>query len=60
MFRKMLRKLYSIENEENLSFTSIMKLTDDMFNEYWKLILVKPDMWEAKEVKEVSELIKNM
>ena len=37
-----------------------MKLTDDMFNEYWDLILLKPEMREAKGVEVVSELIKNI
>lgn len=60
MFRKMLRNLYEIKDETNLSFTKIMKLTDDMFNEYWDLILLKPEMREAKGVGKVSELIKNI
>ena len=60
MFRKMLRNLYEIKDETNLSFTKIMKLTDDMFNEYWDLILLKPEMREAKGVEVVSELIKNI
>lgn len=60
MFRKMLRKLYEIEDETNLSFTKIMKLTDDMFNEYWKLILLKPENREIEGVGEVSNLIKNI
>ena len=30
MFRKMLKKLYQIEDEENQSFTKIMRLTDDL------------------------------
>lgn len=51
MFRKMLRNLYEIEDETNLSFTKIMSLTDDMFNEYWNLILIKPEFKEAEGVK---------
>lgn len=60
MFRKMLRKLYDIKNEENLSFAKIMQLTDDNFNEYWQLILLKPEMRDAKETKEVSDLIRDI
>lgn len=60
MFRKMLRKLYEIKDEENLNFTKIMKLTDDNFNEYWQLILLKPEMRDSKEVEEISELIKSI
>ena len=60
MFRKMLRNLYEIEDETNLSFTKIMSLTDDMFNEYWNLILINPEFKEAEGVKKVSELIKNI
>lgn len=58
MFRKMLRNLYEIKDETNLSFTKIMKLTDDMFNEYWDLILLKPEMREAKGVEVDSRINK--
>lgn len=60
MFRKMLKKLYQIEDEENQSFTKIMQLTDDVFNEYWDLVLVKPKLRDTDNVGEVSKLIKNI
>ncbi len=60
MFRKMLRNLYEIEDESNLSFTKIMSLTDDIFNEYWSLILLNSETKEEEGVKEVSKLIKNI
>lgn len=58
MFRKMLKKLYRIEDKENQSFTKIMRLTDDVFNEYWYFVWVKPELRDSDDVKEVSYLIK--
>lgn len=60
MFRKMLRNIYAIGDETNLNFTKIMRLTDDMFNEYWDLILLQPEMRADKGVGEISELLKNI
>lgn len=60
MFRKMLKKLYQIEDKENQSFTKIMKLTDDVFNEYWDSVWIKPELRDSDDVNEVSQLIKNI
>ena len=60
MFRKMLKKLYQIKDEENQSFTKIMQLTDDVFNEYWDLVWVKPELRDTDEAAEASKLIKNI
>lgn len=60
MFRKMLKSFYEIEDDTNLSFTKIMRITDDMFNQYWDLMLISPEMRGTKRTEDVSELIKNI
>lgn len=60
MFRKMLKSFYEIEDDTNLSFTKIMRITDDMFNQYWDLMLISPEMRGTKGTEDVSELIKNI
>lgn len=60
MFRKMLKKLYQIEDKENQSFTKIMRLTDDVFNEYWDSVWVKPELRNSDDKEEVENLIKSI
>ena len=57
MFRKVLKCIYEIDNEENKSFTSILGLTDDVFNEYWKTVLFSNMEIDCNKEEEISRLI---
>lgn len=60
MFRKALQLLYASQDSGQISFSRIMSLTDDAFNEYWDFILVPPARRSSLEVEEISKILKNV
>lgn len=58
MFRKALRKLYEGENTKNINFAEILSLTDEVFNEYWDLMLISEERRNTIEAKEISKILK--
>lgn len=60
MFRKVLKRLYENEDKEKISFANIMIITDDVFNEYWDLVLLEPEKRESAEAQEISKILKNV
>lgn len=60
MFRKVLKRLYENENKEKISFANIMLLTDDIFNEYWDLVLLEPEKRASVEAQEISKILKSV
>lgn len=55
MFRLALRKMYEFKSAEQISFTDVLHLTDDVFNEYWDRILL-PDC-KKERVQEIAEIL---
>ena len=60
MFRKALKKLYENEEKDKVNFTEIMLLTDDVFNEYWELVLLEPEKRQSPTAKEISKILKSV
>lgn len=58
MFRKALQKLYSKQESSDISFVEIMKLTDDIFNEYWDLVILPKEKRGTDEAKEIDKILK--
>lgn len=62
MFRLALRKLYETKRVEQISFSDILHLTDDVFNEYWDKILLSDRERESdinREISKVLECVRN-
>lgn len=57
MFRLALRKMYIGKRDEEISFTDILHLTDDVFNEYWYKILFPYNERESPTCQEISEIL---
>lgn len=55
MFRSILRRIYSMKDCESISFTDILKLTDEAFNDYWKYTLIPELNVPEDKINEISQ-----
>lgn len=58
MFRTCLQNIYKDADSSTLSFTKIMSLTDDVFNDYWDKILLKPEKQNSEEATTAKSMLK--
>ena len=62
MFRLALRKLYETKSGDQISFSDILHLTDDVFNEFWDKILLSKcerESYASQEISKVLECVRN-
>lgn len=59
MFRDAMVILYSKVDDKHKSFANILKLTDDVFNDYWYHAFFDSDI-KYEDVKEVNRLLNNI
>ena len=61
MFREALRKIYSLKKDKHISFSDILKLTDDSFNKNWDYALLDEDERHQKSVvSEISRILNSL
>lgn len=62
MFRLALRKLYETKSGDQISFSDILHLTDDVFNEFWDKILLSKyerESYASQEISKILECVRN-